>query len=363
MEDPESQQERERLAKYGCPTADGRDAAPVGVLLSDEIKRCVTLFRMIEPFVEANLKPAGYELTVGDEFILGGERKALGKDGEIRIPPFNVVVIKTGETINLPRYLIARWNVRVKWAYEGLLWVGAAQVDPGWVGHLFCPIYNLSNKEVILRASDPIALMDFVSTTPFKPNASKAYARPPKRVLLREYNAADLRSALFELADVKLAAFDRKIEATNVDVHRRIGGFQERIDSFISITFAVVGVVVAAVALSFGKPDQPRWWDPSIFWISALAIIVAIFAWVNSKSSVQWFKSTWQRVGFELFIFVCIIIAIVRFSSRTQSTVDTLTKQVQTLQQQITSPPPTTTQSPQTPTPARPAQQAQPVAK
>ena len=310
---------------------------------------------MIDPFEELNLKPAGYELSIGDEYILGGERKTLTKDGEIRIPPFNVVVIKTAETINLPRYLIARWNVRVKWAYQGLLWVGAAQVDPGWVGHLFCPIYNLSNKPVVIRAGDPIALMDFVTTTPFNPDESKEYKRPPKRVLLREYNVADLRSALYELADVKLGEFDK-----------RIGGFQERIDSFISITFAVVGVVVAAVALSFGKPDQPRWWDPSILWVSALAIIVAIFSWVNSKSSVPWFKSSWQRVVFELVIFVSIITAIVTFSSRTQNTVDALTKQVQALQQQIRGSaliPPQNPVGPQSPSPVGPTQQAQPIGK
>jgi len=321
---------------------------------------------MIEPFQPVNLKAAGYELTVGNEFILGGERKELKKDDDIRIPPFNVVVIKTAETINLPRYLIARWNLRVKWAYEGLLWVGAAQVDPGWVGHLFCPIYNLSNKEVIVRAGDPIALMDFVTTTPFKPTESEEYKRPPKRVLLREYSATDLRSALYELADVKLKDFDAKIRGTSDDVRKRIDGFQVRIDSFISITFAVMGIVVAAVALSFGKPDQARWWDPSVLWVSGLAIFVAILTWVNSKSSVQWFRSERQRIAFEMFIFLCVIGAIVSFSFRTQSTVDQLMKQVQVLQQQVTSSSPIQTQSPQAPqnpAPIRPAQSEQPNGK
>src|SRR5579862_8857 len=272
MNDKNLQEEQTRLHQFRCPTADERDRAPVGVLLSDEIKRCVTKFHMIEPFEETLLKAAGYELTIGDEFILGGERKELKKDGEIRIRPFNVVVIKTAETINLPRFLIARWNVRVKWAYEGLLWVGAAQVDPGWVGHLFCPIYNLSDKEVVVRAGDPIALMDFVTTTPFRPGESKEYSRPPKRVLLSQY-ASDLRSALYDLAQVQMKKLDERIEATKADIHTRVGGFQDRIDSFVSITLGVLGVVVAAVALSFGKPDQVRWWDPSVLWVSALAII------------------------------------------------------------------------------------------
>jgi deoxycytidine triphosphate deaminase len=355
MEDKELQQEQARLQQFGSPVADGREDPPVGVLLSDEIKRYVTRFRMIEPFEHSRLKPAGYELTIGDEFVLGGERKELNKDGEIRIPPFNVAVIKTAETINLPRFLIARWNVRVKWAYEGLLWVGAAQVDPGWIGHLFCPIYNLSDRQVVVRAGDPIALMDFVTTTPFKPGESEEYPRPPKRVLLRQYRASELKSALYDLAEVKMAKLGDRIEETRIDIQTRVGGFQDRIDSFVVITLAVLGVVVAAVALSFGKPDQVRWWDPSIFWVSALAILVATLSWVNSKSSVPWFKSLWKRIIFELALFVFAILAIAAFAHRTQTRVEALTNQVRALQQQIANLPQVRLASPQSPSEGSPA--------
>src|SRR5580704_5084418 len=193
MDATRKEKELERLMKYPCPNRDSREHPPAGVLLSDEIKHYVHSFKMIDPFAEESLKPAGYELSIGDEYVLGGETKNLNPDGEITIPPFNVVVIKTTETINLPRFLIARWNVRVKWAYKGLLWVGGPQVDPGWVGHLFCPLYNLSDKNVVLRAGDRIALMDFVTTTPFNVGKSIEYVRPPKRVLLQEYGAAELK--------------------------------------------------------------------------------------------------------------------------------------------------------------------------
>jgi deoxycytidine triphosphate deaminase len=142
-----------------------------GVLLSDEIAFYAENHQLISPFDRVNLKPAGYELTIGDEYFLSGEFLTLDssadENNKIIIPPFEVAVIKTAEILCLPRYLIARWNIRVKYAYSGLLWVGGPQVDPGWVGHLFCPIYNLSDKPVTLRAGDPIALMDFVKTTPY----------------------------------------------------------------------------------------------------------------------------------------------------------------------------------------------------
>jgi deoxycytidine triphosphate deaminase len=123
-----------------------------GVLLSDEIIFYAENHRLITPFDRDSLKPAGYELSVGDEYFISGEFLTIDirrpETARIIIPPFEVAVIKTRETLCLPRYLIARWNIRVIHAYSGLLWVGGPQVDPGYVGHLFCPIYNLSDKPV-----------------------------------------------------------------------------------------------------------------------------------------------------------------------------------------------------------------------
>lgn len=335
MDKGKKEREQERLSQFSCPNADSRESAPTGVLLSDQIKYYVDSFKMIDPFEEQNLKAAGYELTIGNEYVLGGEPKELKEDGEIRIPPFNVVVIKTVETINLPRFLIARWNVRVRWAYEGLLWVGGPQVDPGWVGHLFCPLYNLSDKEVVLRSKEPIALMDFVTTTPFNPLKSIKYKRPPKRVLLEEYRAAELKSALYALAVSKLEDFRNRIETIRGNVDEKMGAVQGRIDNFVSITFAVVGLLFAAVALFFGKSDLPNWWDPSVFWVSALAIIIAMFAWLNTRASMQLFRRPWHRILFELVILSILLSSMWGFSRRTHSQVRELTKQVQQLREQV----------------------------
>jgi deoxycytidine triphosphate deaminase len=105
-----------------------------GVLLSDEITYYAQNRHLIVPFDLGKLKPAGYELTVGNEYFLSGEFHEL--EEKITIPPFEVAVLKTGEIIRLPRFMIARWNIRVKHAYSGLLWVGGPQVDPGYVGFL-----------------------------------------------------------------------------------------------------------------------------------------------------------------------------------------------------------------------------------
>jgi deoxycytidine triphosphate deaminase/uncharacterized integral membrane protein len=277
MAEGKKERELERLGKLPCPVADDREKHPVGVLLSDEIEHYKDAFQMIYPFDKNNLKAAGYELTVGEEYVLGGETKKLKRDGEIRIPPFDVVVIKTVETLNLPRFLIARWNVRVRWAYEGLLWVGAAQVDPGWVGHLFCPLYNLSDKEVVVRFGDPIALMDFVTTTPFKPEKSKPYPRPPKRVLLEEYNAVDLKSALVTLAK-------RRIDDIEKETKNSVDRLEKRMEFFLGSGLVIITVLFAILAIitTFGKETiVPVWPSVSV----PLSIVALAFSWVAFRRS------------------------------------------------------------------------------
>lgn len=214
-----------------------------GVLLSDEIAYYADKHKLITPFNRSNLKPAGYELTVGNEYFLHGEFLTLddnrGNKDKITIPPFEVAVLRTGEVLCIPRFLIARWNIRVKHAYSGLLWVGGPQVDPGWVGQLSCPIYNLSDKPVTLRAGEPIAVIDFVKTSPYyKDNKSlERYPFPPKRLILEDYRIDELRSALFTKAGAKLVEFESQI--TNLE---------SRFNIFTQTSFAIFALVFALAA-------------------------------------------------------------------------------------------------------------------
>lgn len=148
----------------------GMDPAHVdcGVLLSDRIEHyCGRKFQLISPFEKKYLRPAGYSLRVGDNYAINGETRDLRSGGPFVIEPYQVAIIQTVETLNLPNFLIGRWNIKVALAYEGLLWVGGAQVDPGFRGLLSCPIYNLSTKSLELRHGDELAAIDFVTTTPF----------------------------------------------------------------------------------------------------------------------------------------------------------------------------------------------------
>lgn len=273
---------RARLALLPPPEDDPHPKVG-GVLLSDEIAFYATSQQLVSPFDRRNLKPAAYELTVGDEYFLSGEFIALESNSnqKITIPPFEVAVLKTAEILRLPRYMIARWNIRVKHAYSGLLWVGGPQVDPGYVGHLFCPIYNLSDKPVTLHVGDPIAVIDFEKTTPYDKNKTEAelvrYQFPPKRLVLEEYGIDDLRSALFTRASVKLVEFEETIN-----------NLQNRFLTFTQISFAVFAMVIALVA-TLSKFNAEAIALSSSFWgaltvgISAAALLVSIFSYVSHR--------------------------------------------------------------------------------
>jgi deoxycytidine triphosphate deaminase len=251
-------------------------------LLSDTISHYCDWFQLISPFDEKNLKPACYKLTIGDEYAMDGKICPLpDKPGQnaVRIPPFAVAIIKTAETINMPPFLIGRWNIQVSRAYQGLVWVGGPQVDAGYVGHLFCPIYNLSDKEVVLYRGEAIAVIDFEKTTKFREGKSKLYrdGQLPENVLFEDYKPQQLGSGL-----VKHAAQIRSI--------------QERVDNFVSLTFGVIAVLFAALAIFVARQDITPVWNPSLLLICSLAIFLSASAWLKSRAEGRYFGRVVQII-------------------------------------------------------------------
>lgn len=276
-----TRREQEQKILSQRPEIDNWDPLRTGVLLSDQILECVRAFDLIRPFSEERLKPAAYEVTVGLQYAINGEIRTLSEDEELTVSPFQVVVIQTRERLNLPRNMIARWNIKVSLAYEGLLWVGGPQVDPGYVGHLSCPIYNLSEKAVRLRCGTELAVVDFVKTTPFVSNVSKKYNRPPKRVLFEEYRPEQLKSALYSQAADKISNFDL-----------RLSEFEGRLTNFTGITYTVIGVLVAALSIMVSSNQNV---SVSVWTLFAMALSIIALA----LSSFNFFRRL--RLGAEKF--------------------------------------------------------------
>ncbi|HEY1528249.1 MAG TPA: hypothetical protein VGH51_18635 [Candidatus Angelobacter sp.] len=318
--------ERKRLLALVAKRPATDTLSGTGVLLSDAIKHYVTEFDLISPFNDKNLKPANYKLTIGDEYAIGGTISPLSDlpgQNEIRIKPFEVAIIKTNETLNVPPFLIARWNIQVSRAYQGLLWVGGPQVDAGYVGHLFCPIYNLSDEEVILHQGESIAVIDFVKTTAFHKGVSKEYLKGndlPDRILFEDYLPEKLKSALATKAEQEIGKFKSRLET-----------IQTRMDLFVTITFAIIALLFAALTLFVGKPGQ-SWWDPTVFWISAIALALSMLAWVRSGSPGTWFAHRRWNQSFNWILAIVLVALAWAMVHRNQADIQDLKDQVQKLQ-------------------------------
>lgn len=255
------------------PEEVGQKAWCGSVLLRDEINYYVTNHDLIDKdsFNKDNLKPASYNLTLGTDCRLGGKPKTLSKDKRyLQIPPYEVAVVSTQEKLKLPLFLIGRWNIRVTYAYEGLLWVGGPQVDPGYEGHLYAPIYNLSNRTVILEWHKPFATIDFVRTTPFTKDSEPRFQRS---------------------RDDTLAAHDiHQLSSGPLEAWRVVSSIEKRMDTFQTIVFSLIALIFAALAIISSMPELVRSGIESFVQVPILMVIVAAAAvfvsgWVVGRNA------------------------------------------------------------------------------
>lgn len=144
-----------------------------GVLLNDYIEAYSRKTGLIEiedgdgDTFEKQLQPASYTMRVGKEYYKDGETYTLAEGQKIEIPPNGLVYVRLLEKVNIPYYMIARFNLTVKQVYRGLLLGTGPQVDPGFSGHLNCPIHNMTTQPKALRYGQGLGTIDFSKTTPF----------------------------------------------------------------------------------------------------------------------------------------------------------------------------------------------------
>jgi deoxycytidine triphosphate deaminase len=141
-----------------------------GLLLSNEIERFCNVGLLIERgYRQEMVRPASYTLTVGADYVdsEGRIRKMDKKENHFYMEPNSIVYVSTAEKLNLPFYIAARFNLRVKWVYKGILLGTGPQVDPGYKGNLSCPLFNLTSRPMRIKLGDLFATIDFERTSDF----------------------------------------------------------------------------------------------------------------------------------------------------------------------------------------------------
>lgn len=153
------------VLKYEDPYPNDR-----GILLSDQIDRlCQGKMLISGGYDRKRLRPASYTLTIGDEYVdsEGKHRRLTENEDSFVFKKNSIVFVSAAEELDLPYYVIARFNLRVTWVYDGILLGTGPQVDPGFRGRLSCPLYNLTNLDITIKRGQEFATIDFEKTTTF----------------------------------------------------------------------------------------------------------------------------------------------------------------------------------------------------
>jgi deoxycytidine triphosphate deaminase len=157
------------------------DNIPSGMLSSPHIAYCIKKYRIIQDYDMACLGPATYDMRIGGkvltwekgekiEFTLGEqEDKNKNVRTAVELRPNSLTFVTTIEKFNLPRDIIARFNLKSKWVHEGLLLGTGPIVDPELKANLLIPLHNFSSQNVSVHYADKIISVEFTKT--LDPNA------------------------------------------------------------------------------------------------------------------------------------------------------------------------------------------------
>jgi deoxycytidine triphosphate deaminase len=168
--------------KYKDPST---DPARKGMLLSNEIERFCKKQLLIVDYKPEHLRPASYTLTIGPAYVdsSGKIKKLKSEQPFFYMEPNSIVYVTTREVLDLPYYIAARFNLRVKWVYKGILLGTGPQVEPGFRGNLSCPLFNLTNRSIKIKLDEEFATIDFERTTAFCPGQNSSDIEKNRKTL------------------------------------------------------------------------------------------------------------------------------------------------------------------------------------
>src|SRR4030043_191617 len=122
-------------------------------ILSDiDIKRCIQKNELgIEPFVEKNLTPNGYDLSIDEIFIRKTDKHI--KEGMAKIPAQTWFAISTKEFVKMGSKITSQLWIRSSYARKGVM-ASFGKVDAGFHGTLTFGCFNASDKQVEIPIGD-----------------------------------------------------------------------------------------------------------------------------------------------------------------------------------------------------------------
>lgn len=105
----------------------------------------------LEPFVEKNLTPNGYDLTIEEIYIKKNDQHINEKTAVI--PPFSWFAISTKEFVKMSERITAQLWIRSSYARKGIM-ASFGKVDAGFHGTLTISCFNATDSEIEIPIGD-----------------------------------------------------------------------------------------------------------------------------------------------------------------------------------------------------------------
>lgn len=105
----------------------------------------------IEPFVQKNLTPNGYDLSIDEVYLRNSDQHI--KEGVAVIPPLTWFAISTKEFVKMGPKMTSQLWIRSSYARKGIM-ASFGKVDAGFHGTLTFGCFNASDREVQIPIGD-----------------------------------------------------------------------------------------------------------------------------------------------------------------------------------------------------------------
>jgi deoxycytidine triphosphate deaminase len=185
------------------------------ILANDEIQalcRAHSSNDLIHPFNKDNVRRSSYDLTVGDEYYIGGEAdetslktEQLAREQAFTIPPHAICFVLCAESIHLTDELTARVSLRMSLIYKGLVLTTQPPFDPGYKGKVVVMLHNLSSQPHTIREGERLATIEFVRL-----RHPATHNKPHKSVsTLQGVLSSPISSSLTEISKIAEGTHDR----------------------------------------------------------------------------------------------------------------------------------------------------------
>jgi dCTP deaminase len=105
----------------------------------------------LDPFIEKNLTPNGYDLSIEEIFIKKTDQHI--NEGNAIIPPLSWFAISTKEFVKMSGRITAQLWIRSSYARKGVM-ASFGKVDAGFHGTLTISCFNANDEEIEIPIGD-----------------------------------------------------------------------------------------------------------------------------------------------------------------------------------------------------------------